>query len=159
MLNGWAIDGRILARTGYPITLEGNEVDDPASGSVYETNVNLVPNQPTYLYGSQYPGGRSLNPSAFAFPTGTNPGNAPRNFARGFGESQLNFATRREFPISESLNLQFRAEAFHLFNHPSFSNPAANISSPGTVGQITSTFQEQIGEGSRQVHFSLRIEF
>jgi hypothetical protein len=166
VLNGWAIDGRILARTGYPITLEGNEVDDQTTGSVYETNVNLVPNQPTYLYGSQYPGGRSLNPSAFSFPTGTNPGNAPRNFTRGFGESQVNFATRREFPLSDSAHFQFRVEAFNIFNHPNFGYVDPHLNDP-TFGQATEMLNQSLGTvasqyqqgGPRSMQFALRLAF
>jgi hypothetical protein len=47
----------------------------------------------------------------------------------------------------------------NVFNHPNFGLPANNISAPGTVGRITSTFQEQLGEGSRQIHLNVRIEF
>lgn len=39
---------------------------------------------------------------------------------RGFGAWQQDFAVRRDFPIYERLKLQFRAEAFNIFNHPSF---------------------------------------
>ena len=83
-----------------------------------------------YIYGSACaavydnglgcPGGRAVNPSAFNPPFGTNLGNAPRNFVRGFGAWQMDIALRREFPIYERLKLQFRAEAFNVFNHPNF---------------------------------------
>lgn len=86
---------------------------------------NLVPSQPLYLYGSQYPGGKIINYYAFNVPASgpgfDSEGDTPRNYARGFGAWQTNFAVRREFPIHERLHLQFRAEAFNLFNHPSFS--------------------------------------
>ena len=65
----------------------------------------------------------------------------------------------KNFLIKEHIRAQFRLVATNVFNHPNFANPAANISSPGTVGQITSTFQEQIGEGSRQIHLGLRLDF
>jgi Carboxypeptidase regulatory-like domain/TonB-dependent Receptor Plug Domain/TonB dependent receptor len=165
-LNGWALDGRLLARTAFPVTLEGNFETDPGTGSRYYSNVDLVPNQPIYLYGSQYPGGRSLNPAAFAFPTGTNPGNAPRNFARGFGESQVNFAARRDFPFSERVHLQFRAEAFNILNHPNFGyvDPALNDATFGqalqmlnqSLGTVASQYQQG---GPRSMQFSLRLAF
>jgi hypothetical protein len=165
-LNGWALDGRLLARTGFPVTLEGNFETDPATGSNYYTNVNLVPNQPIYLYGNQYPGGRSLNPAAFAFPTGTDPGNAPRNFARGFGESQVNFAARRDFPFSERVHLQFRAEAFNIFNHPNFGYIDPSLNDP-TFGQALQMLNQSLGTvasqyqqgGPRSMQFSLRLAF
>ncbi len=165
-LNGWAIDGRLLARTGFPITLQGNFVTDPATGNEYYTNVDLVPNQSIYLHGNQYPGGRSLNRAAFAFPTGTNPGSAPRNFARGFGESQVNFAARREFLFTERVHLQFRAEAFNILNHPNFGyiDPGLNDATFGQAEQMlnqslaTVASQYQQG-GPRSMQFSLRLAF
>jgi hypothetical protein len=86
-------------------------------------------------------------------------GDSGVNILRGPDAINFDFSAMKYFRINERMRVQFRMIATNIFNHPSFSNPAANISSPGTVGQITSTFQEQIGEGSRQVHFSLRIEF
>lgn len=166
VLNGWALDGRLLARTGYPVTLQGNFATDPVTGSEYYTDVDLVPNQPIYLYGDRYPGGRSLNPSAFAYPAGTNPGNAPRNFVRGFGESQVNFAARREFPLSERVHLQFRAEAFNIFNHPNFGYVDPYLTDT-TFGQSTQMLNQSLGTvasqyqqgGPRSMQFALRLAF
>jgi hypothetical protein len=165
-LNGWGFDGRLLARTSYPITIGGNTVTDPTNGSRYVTNVNLVPGQPTYLSGSQYPGGRRVNPAAFAFPTGTDPGNAPRNFVRGFGESQVNLSARREFALFEHAHLQFRAEAFNIFNHPNFGfvDPYYYDS---TFGEATKMLNQSLGTvasqyqqgGARSMQFSLRLTF
>jgi hypothetical protein len=166
LLNGWAVDGRLIARTGFPVTLEGNFTTDPATGSQFYTNVNLVPGQPIYLYGGQFPGGRSLNPAAFAYPTGTNQGNAPRNFARGFGESQVNFAARRDFPFSEHVHLQFRAEAFNILNHPNFGFVDPNLND-STFGQSTQMLNQSLGTvasqyqqgGPRSMQFALRLAF
>jgi hypothetical protein len=165
-LNGWALDSRLMARTSYPVTLQGKLVTDPATGSQYYTNVNLVQNKPVYLYGDQYPGGRSLNASAFANPTGTDPGNAPRNFARGFGESQVNFAATREFSLAEHAQLHFRAEAFNIFNHPNLGYVDPTLTD-ATFGQATKMLNQSLGTvaaqyqqgGPRSMQFALKLAF
>jgi hypothetical protein len=166
VLNGWGLDGRLLARAAFPITLQGNSATDPATGSEYYTNVDLVPAEPIYLSGHQYPGGKSLNPAAFAYPTGTNPGNAPRNFARGFGESQINFAARHDFRLSERVHLQFRAEAFNIFNHPNFGYVDPYLFD-ATFGQATQMLNQSLGTvasqyqqgGPRSMQFALHLAF
>jgi hypothetical protein len=166
VLNDWALDGRLITRSAFPITLAGNRLTDPSTGSTYSTSVNLVVGQPIYLYGNQYPGGRSVNRAAFALPTGTDPGNAPRNFARGFGESQVNFVVRREFPLSERTRLQFRAEAFNIINHPNFGYVDPTLADT-TFGQATAMLNQSLGTvssqyqqgGPRSMQFSLRVSF
>ena len=73
-----------------------------------------------YLYGSQYLGGRIINYNAFTpGPTGGNvDGDAGRNIARGFDAVQADLTLRRDFPITQRTGLQFRVEAYNLFNHP-----------------------------------------
>jgi hypothetical protein len=120
VLRHWGVDLRISARSGLPVDIIGNQIVLP-NGQQVSPRPDLVPGVPIYLYGPQYPGGKSLNFNAFvAAPNGTQ-GDLPRNFARGFAASQVDLALRRTFPIGERLRLQFRAEAFNIFNHPNFS--------------------------------------
>ena len=53
-----------------------------------------------------------------------------RNALRGFGVWEEDLAIRREFPIHEQVELQFRAELFNIFNHPNIGSPADQNSSP-----------------------------
>jgi hypothetical protein len=161
------VDSRLEARTGFPITIQGNFLVNPADGSSYYGNPDLVPGQPIYLYGSQYPGGRAVNPGAFAFPANpSDPGNAPRNFVRGFGAWQINLAVRREFPIHDKLRLQFRAEAFNVLNHPNFGYVDPNLGDV-TFGQATSMLNQSLATlasqyqqgGPRSMQFALRLSF
>src|SRR5207244_11934179 len=80
---------------------------------------DLVSGQPLYLFGSLYPGGKAFNPSAFTDPPSDpkthrplRQGDTPRNFLRGFGATQWDFAAHRDFPIHESLKLHFGARMF-----------------------------------------------
>jgi hypothetical protein len=165
-LGAWGADLRLTARTGFPVTFQGNSIIDPITGINAYSGLDVVPGVPVYLHGAQYPGGRSINPTAFALPSGTSLGNAPRNFARGFGENEVNFAIRKSFPIHDRLQLQFRAEAFNVFNHPNFGfiNPyyggalfgQATETLASSIGGLTSLYQQG---GPRSLQFSLRLQF
>ena len=64
-------------------------------------------------------------------------------------------------PIVERVALSFRAEAFNLFNHPIYANPAANFSGTGSFGRISSTLNPgAVGTGTpRRLQLMLRLDF
>jgi hypothetical protein len=165
-INHWGLDARIMTRSGFPITLEGNEVVNPGDGSFYYTNVGLIPNEPIFLHGSQYPGGKAINRGAFDVPTGTTLGDAPRNFVRGFGASQLNLAVRRNVPLHGNAVLQFRAESFDILNHPNFGYVDPYFTD-ATFGLATKTLDQSLATvasqyqqgGARSFQFALRVAF
>jgi hypothetical protein len=158
ILGGWGTDLQFTARTGFPVQLSGPEGRDP-SGNVYFSMLNYNSSDP-YLYKSGIPGGRQFNPAVFSVPLAGESGNSPRNFLRGFGENEINLAIRREFPLKEQLHLQFRAEAFNLFNHPNFGslNLTCGTSTPGAtctnplLGQATDTLANALGGGLSQLY-------
>ncbi len=166
VLNDWALDARLNMRTAFPITLGGTLTIDPATGSEFPGTLNIVPGKPSYLYGSQYPGGKAINPAAFSVPPAGVVGNAPRNQLRGFNAAQLNLAVRREIPILERLRLQFRAEAFNVLNHPNFGY-VDPLYTDATFGQATSTLNSSLGTvasqyqqgGARSMQFALKLLF
>jgi hypothetical protein len=165
LLHHWGLDDRFTIRTGFPVTLRGATQIDPATGKQFNAGLDLVVGQPLYVYGTQYPGKRSVNPAAFQTPTGQF-GDAPRNLVRGFGAWQMDVAVRRDFPLHERLKLQFRAEAFNVFNHPSFGtiNPYFGQSN---FGQATATLAQSLGVlsplyqmgGPRSMQFALKLMF
>lgn len=167
LTDSWGIDGRVIARTAFPVPLFGNFITDPATGNEYQGNVDLLPGQPLYVYGTQYPGGRKINPAAFVLPTRpTDPGYAPRNLARGFGVKQVNLAVRREFHVHDALRFQFRAETFNIFNHPNFGYIDTSRTDL-TFGQATKMLNQSLGTvasqyqqgGPRSMQFSLKFLF
>jgi Carboxypeptidase regulatory-like domain/TonB dependent receptor len=58
-----------------------------------------------------------------------------------FGPGQVNFdmALVKDTKIWEHGSLEFRAEAYNLFNHPQFNPPANNVNIPSTFGLIQSS--------------------
>ena len=58
-----------------------------------------------------------LPDDAFAF------GNAGRNTLVGPGQNVFDWSLRKEFAVTETQRLEFRAEFFNAFNHPNFAQP------------------------------------
>jgi hypothetical protein len=166
LLNGWGLDARLNVRSAFPVNPQGNEFVDPATGSISYGELNLVAGQPIYVYGNQYSGGKAINPAAFSLPVTGISGDAPRNFVRGFGAAQLNMAARREFHLHDALALQFRAEAFNIFNHPNFGYVDPYYTDL-TFGQATETLNSSLGAvasqyqqgGPRSMQFALKLHF
>jgi hypothetical protein len=166
VLNDWALDLRVNVRSAFPITLGGELVTDPATGTEYSGTLNVVPGQPQYLYGSEYPGGKAVNPAAFDLPPTGGVGDAPRNQLRGFGETQLNLAIQRNIPLQDRLSLQFRAETFNLLNHPNFGYVDPTYTD-ATFGQAISMLNSSLGTiasqyqqgGARSMQFALKLLF
>lgn len=172
LLTGWGADGRLLARTAFPITMLGNLVSDPVTGDRYYSGVDLVPNRPLYLYGSQYPGGRAINGGpkalnpAFQLPDLNGSGNAPRNNLRGFDEQQVNLALRKDLKLYDRFSLQLRAETFNLFNHPDLGYVDPHLTD-ALSGQSTLMLNQSFGSGGslyqqggpRSVQFMLKLQF
>jgi hypothetical protein len=166
LVNDWGIDGRLMARTAFPLTLFGNLLTD-SSGEQFYSGVNFVPGRPHYLYSETYPGGRTLNPKAFVANTSaTENGSVPRNSFLGFGETQLNLSMRRAFHIKDSTSLQFHADAFNILNHPNFGTIDTNLptaqfgQATATLSQSLSTVASQYQQGGpRSFQFSLKLLF
>jgi hypothetical protein len=69
------------------------------------------------------------------------------------GRTNLDASLFKNFRPLEKLAVQFRGEAFDLFNHPQSGQPNANIGN-GAVGTITS-----IVGNPRQMQVALRLVF
>jgi len=180
VLHHWGLDDRFTARTAFPVTLVGNQLPQP-NGQIYDGGLSFVPGQPVYLYGTNCatvlqglgdlspgqgcPGGRAINPNAFSA-VNSGLGDTPRNFARLFGVWQMDLAARRDFPLGERFKLQFRAEAFNVFNHPNFGNVSPYFGT-SNFGQATATLANSLGVlsplyqmgGPRSMQFALKLAF
>lgn len=167
MLEHWGVDTRVWARTGLPIDITFSGFTNPVTGVQQNIQPELVPGQPIYVYG-RYPGGRVIDYNAFASPPPNENGDTPRNFARGFGAVGANLVLRRNFPIREGLQLQFRAEAFNVFNHVNFGSIDSSVSDGPTIfGYAYSTLNNALGGlnplyqsgGPRSLQLMLKLQF
>ena len=92
------------------------------------------------------PASRSLNHSRGVY------GSEGRNVVQGPGFAQWDFSAFKNIRVTESKNLQFRAEFFNLFNRTNFRLPNSDISS-ATFGQI------QQALSPRLIQFALKFLF
>jgi hypothetical protein len=107
-----------------------------------------------YIYGSSnfwFNPGTTTNP-VFARPANGSYGNSGNGTEQGPGVAVSNMALYKDFPIHESVKLQFRAEYFNVFNHTNPNGPGLTFGS-GTFGVITSAKDPRIGELSMKLFF------
>jgi hypothetical protein len=96
-----------------------------------------------------------FNANAYTVPTGYAFGNAGRNTLIGPDLNNFDGSLRKIFAIRGVQSVEFRAEAFNLLNHPSFSQPDSYITDgPGATAVVTST-----ALNNRQIQFALRYRF
>ena len=70
-------------------------------------------------------------------------GNVGRNSLRGPGVASADLAIFKNFPLTERLVLQFRAESFNTANRANFDNPTANVNSVNN-GRILSAADPRV---------------
>jgi hypothetical protein len=75
-----------------------------------------------------------------------------RNSLRGPGAFNTNLSLSKIFRLRESMNLEFRADAFNVFNNVEFSTPDTNIGDPN-FGQVSNTADPRI------VQLALHLQF
>jgi hypothetical protein len=153
VLQGWSTDTIFQVRSAPPVNIfyDPNTFAGYIGGFNTAVRPDIVPNQPLYSYGSQYPGGKVINPNAFAAPVAfpSSQGDLSRNALRAFSAAQWDFAVHRDLPIRESMKVQFRAEMFNVVNHPNFGPPVGNLGTPTALnpqfGRSTQMFGQSLG--------------
>ncbi len=134
LFDHWQLSGITLFETGTPFsiinagdTANGIGALDNAgvfngvgSGSYPDICPDYSSHIPAVKSGSTSVGPLLRNPGQFCAPRGLTFGNAGRNVMRN--PSRLNFDTalERHFNLMDRASLEFRAEAFNVFNHTQF---------------------------------------
>jgi hypothetical protein len=153
LLSGWQLNGITHIQSGTPFNITSG------ADSNFDGTTNDRPN----VVGIPYiGGGRSraqkiaqyFNTAAFATPgTGQPYGNAQFDLLFGPRYVDTDLSAFKTFSIYKETNLQFRAEAFNVFNNVNLSNPASNLATPATFGQISGT------NAARIFQFALRLSY
>ena len=153
---GWELSGIVTMESGLPLTVTGVSAD-PAGLGLLDPNTNAAarpdqignPNQ-----GAPHTFTQWFNTAAFADvdPTQIRPGNAPPGSIRGPGLQRWDLSIFKNARVGERVAMQFRVEAFNVFNHTNFDQIDTNLLS-GTFGQVLST------HNPRQMQLGVKLSF
>jgi outer membrane receptor protein involved in Fe transport len=156
IFGGWQFNTKAEFQTGRPFSVICTNTitcDYNADGNGYDR-----PNTPAF--GNTLPSSGKqdyLNGvfKATDFPRpvfGTN-GNLGRNTFRGPNYMTVDMSLFKNIPLSERYKIQFRAEAFNIFNRLNLFLPSSNLTDTVTFGKSTAAFDP------RQLQFALKFLF
>jgi hypothetical protein len=134
LLDHWQLSGITLFETGIPFsvinvgdTSNGVSVTDNAgvfngisAGAYPDICPTYSSSIPTVSKNSSGSGPLLRNPAKFCAPRALTFGNAGRNSERNPDRLNFDMAMEKHFKVSERANLEFRVEAFNVFNHTQF---------------------------------------
>lgn len=190
--DGWQISGITTYQSGTPFSVINNAASSGigvldnagvangvGAGSYPDVDLQAAP--PAFKMNPSSFGPLLGNPNEFVAPRGLTFGDAGRNFLNNPSRLNFDMSLMKHFPIHEGSEVEFRAEAFNVFNHtqfriydPNFGNTGSNSVScyggpnysagayfPGGVDCLTgSSFLHPVdAHRPRTLQFALKYSF
>ena len=155
VIGDWQLNGITNIHSGVPYTVLDSA--DTANVGISNERPDTVgnPNSGTCSNGSRVGGLNCwFNGAAYQVATFGTFGNTGRNSLRSDGTLNFDMSVFRQFPFGERRAVEFRAEAFNIFNHPTWAAPGTDIQSPGSFGVVTGS-----ANTARQLQFGLKVLF
>jgi outer membrane receptor protein involved in Fe transport len=169
LIEGWQISGILSAAAGPPFSL--NTGFDQAGLQNGAKRVDYLAGCDFYAATTSRPLVGTVdqwyNPGCAVLPPVGTTGNIGRNILTGPGLITVDFAVMKNTAIpkiSETFNVQFRAEAFNIFNHANFGLPgtgvfvAGSVAGTGTISPAASRITDTTTT-ARQIQFGLKLIF
>jgi hypothetical protein len=143
----WQAGGNFTSQSGAPFTVNiSSDQANVGAGPAQRPNVSSNPND-----GPKTPQ-QWLNTSVFSLPALYTFGNAPRNAVIGPGLREFDLSLQKDISLTDAAKLQFRTEAYNLFNHPNFNIPNRTALT-ANFGRISSA------QDSRQLQLAVKLSF
>jgi hypothetical protein len=147
--DGWQLSGITTYQSGTPFSVINNAgssgigvLDNAGVANGYSTNngspalsypdVITNPAPAALKSNASSFGPLLLNPNQFVAPRGLTFGDAGRNFLNNPSRLNFDMSLLKRFPIREGSDLEFRAEAFNVFNHTQFRLYDPNLGNTGS---------------------------
>ncbi len=149
LFGGWQTIGNFFIQSGYPFSITSAVRNCGCGATVRPDPIDGVDpiiedSNRKELY---------LDTAAFKAPADGTFGTIGQSYLHGPGWTQLDLSILKNFEITESQRIQFRAEFFNFTNTPSFQNPNTAWGT-ANFGLITDTRNR-----GRQIQFALRYQF
>jgi hypothetical protein len=149
IFGGWEISGVTLFQSGTPFTVinsAGNTGISLTDNAGVSSGLGIAASYPDIAHGLAPPlynigsfGPLLDNPSQFVAPRGLTFGTAGRNFLNNPNRLNFDMSLLKHFKVTESSEIQFRAEFFNIFNHTQFR--IYDPDNPGSSGNnVTSCY-------------------
>ena len=122
-VGGWDVSALLIDQSGQPFSISSQRSTAPVSGST-PGNTYAQYNATDYSIGSVQKTGSGVyfftpaQIAQFTYPSAFQIGNSGRNVFRNPSFNEVDTTLSKSFRITERHKLQFRAEAYNLFNHP-----------------------------------------
>jgi hypothetical protein len=154
LLNGWQLNSIIIWQSGFPFGISSGR-DNSFNGSTDRAEfIGSGSAQLSY----DRPHGEMVTKWFDTSKFGPNPigtfGNTGRNILRGPRFFNADLGVLKVTQVTERVGLQFRAEAFNVFNNVNFRLPNSTQSS-GQFGQIN----QVVEDNQRIIQFGLKLLF
>jgi hypothetical protein len=158
LVGGWTVSAIHSLMTGLPISFYAGE--DVALNGTYGAQFAELTGEPIAI---SHPNRTAevnefFNTGAFTLASPGNYGNAGRGILYGPAYADTDASVLKDFALHGPFKLQFRAEAFNVFNQVNFANPNSTLG--GGFGALTATQPgpagNQGGDG-RQLQLALKL--
>lgn len=149
VLGNWQVSGILSEHGGYPLTISAGDASHTNSRG---SRADCI--APPSVFGTRNAstgGYQWFDPASYAAPQPGRFGNCGVGTVRGPGLHSLDLSLQKQFVITESKRIEFRAEAINFTNTPILNSPGTGLG--GGLGQITSS------QGERNVQFALKFHF
>jgi len=141
----WQIDIVGIVRSGGPVTITS---DRTLGSGTYTVRPDVVPGALVWIADSTVPGGRRINPDAFAIPE-ERQGTLGRNTLRASPLRQVDLSLSRSMRLGDRKTIQIRLDAFNAFNVVNFGPPDGDLGNVGFgFGQPRTSYAQRLGAGS-----------
>ncbi len=150
-VGGWQANAIFTLHGGFPITPQAGDNSNTGFSGFPRANCSGQPVINGTQKSSSFLGYAFLSPAGLSQPGQNTFGNCQVGSYTGPGLQQFDASVFKSFPITESQNVEFHAEAINALNHPILAAPNSTLGT--TFGQISNA------QGERNLQFALKYIF